>query len=153
MKPLISFILGVVVGVASHWYFTQPRNQIAVADAREDARQTAAAVGQTLKETFDPAVIKDELAKTGKVIREKAKQAGDTISDTTANARTTAAIKTKLVQDAGLSAFKIDVDTADGVVTLSGTVNSHEEIARAMNLALETEGVQKAISTLQVKAK
>jgi osmotically-inducible protein OsmY len=153
MKILISFILGVVVGVVAHWVFAQPRSQVTLADAREEARQATTNVGQALKETFDPTAIKDELAKTGRVIREKARQAGDTIADATANARTTAAIKAKLVQDTGLSAFKIDVDTTSGVVTLSGSVASHEEIARAMKLALETEGVNKVISTLQVQAK
>jgi hypothetical protein len=149
MKALICFILGVVVGVAAHAYLAPSPNRTTVAGAREgttDARQT-------VKEAFDPATIKDELAKTGKVIREKARQAGEVISDATANARATASIKTRLVEDKGLSAFKIDVDTTDGVVTLSGTVGSYEEIDRAIKLALETEGVYKVVSTLQVKAK
>src|SRR4029077_8547180 len=103
-------------------------------------------------DTFDSGKIKDELSRTGKVIREKTRQAGDAIADATANARITAAIKTKLVADSGLSAFKIDVDTTDGVVTLSGTVSSYEEIAKAINLALETDGVHKVVSTLQVKS-
>jgi osmotically-inducible protein OsmY len=47
--------------------------------------------------------------------------------------------------------MKIDVDTTDGVVTLSGTVKSHEQIVRAMDIAYETEGVYKVVSTLQVK--
>ena len=47
------------------------------------------------------------------------------------------AVRTKLVADTGLSAFSINVDTSDGVVTLSGTVSSHEEIAKAMKLAME----------------
>jgi hyperosmotically inducible protein len=68
-----------------------------------------------------------------------------------ANARITAAIKTKLVADSGLAAFKIDVDTTDGVVTLSGTVTSPEDIARAMKLAMEVEGVHRVVSTLLVK--
>jgi len=55
--------------------------------------------------------------------------------------------------DTGLPAFSINVDTSDGVVTLSGTVSSHEEIAKAMKLAMESDGVHKVISILQVKAK
>jgi len=91
------------------------------------------------------------MARTGKVIREKAKKAGDAIADATANARITTVIKSKLMQDSGLAAFKIDVDTTDGVVTLSGNVTSHEGIAKAMDLALETDGVHRVVSTLQVK--
>jgi hypothetical protein len=149
MKALICFILGVVVGVAGHVYFTQTPSRTTVAGAREGTTD----VGRTVKETFDPTTLKDELAKTGRVIREKARKAGEVIADATANARTTASIKTKLVEDKGLSAFKIDVDTTDGVVTLSGTVGSYEEIDRAIKLALDTEGVYKVISTLQVKPK
>ena len=58
----------------------------------------------------------------------------------------------ELVGDSGLSAFKIDVDTSDGVVTLSGTVSSYAEIEKAMNFAWETDGVHKVVSTLQVKS-
>jgi hypothetical protein len=149
MKALICFLLGVVVGVAGHAYLTQPSSRTTTAGAREGTTD----VRPIVKEAFDPATIKDELAKTGKVIREKARKAGDVIADATANARTTASIKTKLVEDKGLSAFKIDVDTTDGVVTLSGTVGSYEEIDRAIKLALDTDGVYRVVSTLQVKTK
>lgn len=149
MKAFICFVLGLVLGVAAHAFFTQTPSRPTTAGAREGTTD----VRQTVKETFDPATIKDELAKTGKVIREKARKAGEVVADATANARTTASIKTRLIEDKGLSAFKIDVDTTDGVVTLSGTVGSYEEIDRAIKLALDTEGVYRVVSTLQVKAK
>lgn len=143
--------MGVLVGVAGYWFFTQPNSRSSLADTQERVRNSASDVVQTLKDNFDADTIKDELARTGKVIREKTSKAGDAIADATANARITAAIKAKLVQDSGLAAFKIDVDTTDGLVTLSGAVSSHEEIARAIKLALETEGVRTVTSTLQVK--
>ena len=152
MKSFLSFLAGVLVGVAGYWFFMQPKSNGVVGGARESMRSGATNLKESIKETFDGDKIKEELARTGKVIREKAKRAGDVISDATANARTTAAIKAKLVQDSGLSAFKIDVDTTDGLVTLSGTVSTHEKIAQAVHLALETEGVYKVVSTLQVKA-
>jgi osmotically-inducible protein OsmY len=43
------------------------------------------------------------------------------------------------------------VDTKAGEVTLSGSVTSTNQVARAINIALQTEGVRKVISTLQVK--
>ena len=153
MKIFLSFMIGVLVGVASHWYFTQPQSKADMAVAEESVREGAAKVGRSLSETFSADNIKEELARTGKVIREKSKQAGHAIADATANARTTTAIKSKLVQDSGLAAFKIDVDTTDGVVTLSGTVSTYDEIARAMNIAWDTDGVSKVVSTLQVKPK
>jgi hyperosmotically inducible protein len=151
MKAFVCFLLGLIVGVAGHWYLTQPKSKDTVAHAQEEARATATNMARSLKETFDGDKIKDELARTGKIIREKANKAGGAIADATANARITGAIKSKLVGDSGLAAFRIDVDTTDGVVTLSGNVSSHEEIAKAVDLALETEGVHKVVSTLQVK--
>jgi hyperosmotically inducible periplasmic protein len=62
-------------------------------------------------------------------------------------------IKAKLLNESSLASLTIHVDTTDGVVTLSGTVPSHEAIAKAMELALETEGVKKVVSTLEVKSK
>jgi osmotically-inducible protein OsmY len=150
---LLVFVTGAILGAGGHWYLTQPRSRELSAQAKENVRESAAKVGESLKQTFDPENIKEELARTGRVVRDKAGQAGDYVADATANARTTAAIKAKLIADTGLAAFKIGVDTADGVVTLSGTVSSPDEIARAMKLAMETDGVYRVISTLQVKAK
>jgi hyperosmotically inducible protein len=151
MKYVLTLIIGVLIGVGTHWYLTQPKGQATAANAGASVRETASDVGQSLKDTFDSQKIKDEMSRTGKVIREKAGQAGNAIADATANARITATIKAKLLKEPGLASLKIDVDTTDGLVTLSGTVSSYEEISKAMSLAWETDGVQKVISTLQVK--
>ena len=63
----------------------------------------------------------------------------------------TAKVKTKLATDSQTSAIKIGVDTTGGVVTLSGTVPTPEDISKAMLLAMETDGVTEVVSTLQVK--
>lgn len=151
-NTFISFIIGVLVGIAGHWYFAQPASQRTVVAAQESMRSNTESMGQSLKETFASDQIKDELTRTGKVIREKASDAGDALTDAAANAHSTATIKAKLLKESSLASLTIHVNTTDGVVTLTGTVPSHEAIARAMELALETEGVTKVISTLQVKA-
>jgi osmotically-inducible protein OsmY len=86
-------------------------------------------------------------------VRRKAQQVGQSIADATADARTTAAIKAKLVTDKNLSALNISVNTTDGVVTLSGVVSAPDDIGKAMVLAMEVEGVREVISTVQVKPK
>ena len=151
MKKLLLLLFGVVLGVAGYWFFLQPHSRPSVNGVAQEVREEATNVTETLKDKFDAETIKEELARTGKVIREKLAKAGDAFADATADARITATIKSKLVQDAGLAAFKIDVDTTNGQVTLSGLVLSHDEIARAMKLAFETEGVRSVVSTLQVK--
>ena len=151
MKVFVSFLVGVIVGVAGYWYLAQPNSKRTVTDAQESIRSNATTIGQSLKDTFATDQIKDELARTGRVIREKAGMTGEAIADTVANARSTATIKAKLLKESSLASLSIHVDTTDGVVALSGTVPSHEAIAKAMELALDTEGVKKVISTLQVK--
>ena len=51
-------------------------------------------------------------------------------------------MKTKLLADKAVGGLKIDVDTTDGVVTLSGTVHSGPERAEALRLARTTKGVK-----------
>ena len=98
-----------------------------------------------------PQDVKDELARTGQVVRRKAKEAGQAIADATADARITTAIKGKLVANRDLSALSISVNTTAGVVTLSGTVPTTEDISKAMLVAMEVDGVKEVVSTLQVK--
>lgn len=154
MKTLLVLLIGVAIGVGAYMYFKEPANRPNLNKAGDKISEGA----DTVKEKWNDKVgeldtdrIKEELAKTGKVIRKKATQAGAAISDAAADARITTEIKGKLAVEPGLSALKISVDTTDGVVTLAGTVSSHEAIQKAMNLALAVDGVTQVISTLQVK--
>jgi hyperosmotically inducible protein len=62
----------------------------------------------------------------------------------------TARVKTSLLNDTQVSATKIDVSAANGVVTMSGTVKSKADETRAIELARQTEGVKDVISTLEI---
>ena len=58
--------------------------------------------------------------------------------DAAADAATTAAVKTKLLADTKVGGLKIDVDTKDNVVTLTGKVHSAAERTEAVRLARTT---------------
>ena len=58
------------------------------------------------------------------------------------DASLTAAVKAKLAADSTLSGLKINVDTLEGVVTLSGEVRSQSEKDVAVRFARETAGVR-----------
>jgi osmotically-inducible protein OsmY len=73
-----------------------------------------------------------------------------TASATTDDATITARVKTVLLNDTEVSATKIDVRTDNGVVTISGSVRSKAEEARAIELARQVSGVKDVRSTLQV---
>jgi hyperosmotically inducible protein len=59
------------------------------------------------------------------------------------DAAITAAVKAKLLADPMVGGLKIDVDTREGVVTLTGdNMKSKDEIDQAVKLAKETDGVK-----------
>ena len=158
MRVFIALLIGLVIGAATVWFYTtyqgSPRMRAAEEKVGSAAKSARDAVQDKLKVLdLRSEDIKDEFARTGQVVRRKAREAGQAIADATADARITTAIKAKLVASRDLSALNISVNTTAGVVTLSGPVSSPEHISKAMLLAMETEGVREVISTLQVKAK
>jgi len=62
----------------------------------------------------------------------------------------TTKVKTRLIEDPVTKARKIDVDTVNGVVTLTGLVDSEREIERALEIARGVEGVKKVVNNLRV---
>lgn len=63
----------------------------------------------------------------------------------------TTKIKSKLTADPELNPFNIDVDTLDGVVTLSGAVASEAKRAEVERLARGTRGVVDVVNELQIR--
>ena len=63
----------------------------------------------------------------------------------------TTKIKAKMALDDSVKALDLDVDTSNGVVTVSGTVRTEAERTRALALARETEGVKQVVDRLQLK--
>jgi osmotically-inducible protein OsmY len=62
----------------------------------------------------------------------------------------TSAVKTKLLADTSVSGLAINVDTSNGVVTLTGTVPTAAAKERALQLARETSGVKSVTDQLKV---
>jgi hyperosmotically inducible protein len=78
---------------------------------------------------------------------EATRNAGETVD----NATTTGRIKSALIADTTVGVAKIDVDTANDVVTLTGEVDTDAQKARAEEIAKQTEGVTKVVNNLTVK--
>jgi hypothetical protein len=158
MRTFLALVLGVAFGAAAVWFYSTYRNDPRMRSAGEKVENATKTTRDAAQDKLralhlSPADIKDELARTGGVVRREASVAGHAIADATADARVTTAIKGKLLASRDLSALNVSVNTTAGVVTLSGFVNSPEDVGKAILLAMETEGVREVISTLQVKPK
>lgn len=128
------------------------------APSRQDVRSGVDSVVRETKEAvndldrkLDVPEISEELKRTGRIVRRKATQAVHQLADATEGAETTAAIKAKLALDPKLSALDISVNTTYGRVTLAGRADSPEDIARAIQIALERDEVREVVSTIQVR--
>jgi len=73
---------------------------------------------------------------------------GEKIDDTQIVAR----LKTEFAADKDISAMAIDVDSKDGVVTLSGTVPNSDAKVRADQMAKALKDVKQVNNQLEVKA-
>lgn len=62
----------------------------------------------------------------------------------------TSRIRTKLANDATLHLFRINVDSRQGIVTLSGILPSEDRKRRAGEIAAEVSGVRQVENLLQV---
>jgi hyperosmotically inducible protein len=80
--------------------------------------------------------------------RTAAQKAGDAVSDSTI----TAEVKSALAADPQLSALKIDVDTNNGVVTLTGPAPDEQSKSRATQIAAAPKGVMRVENRLEVKS-
>ncbi len=68
------------------------------------------------------------------------------------DAATTSKIKAKLLADDIVPSRKVKVETSDGVVQLSGTVENQAQSARAESIASAIEGVKSVKNDLSVKS-
>ncbi|HXA44868.1 MAG TPA: BON domain-containing protein [Candidatus Angelobacter sp.] len=158
-------VLGIILGAAGFWFIQNKTNEHpeaqqhyeqSMTDATAAASEAASNFSDAMKaklETLNlqPAQIKDELVKTGQVIRRKAYDIGESAADAASDVRAVTEIKAKYAEDSTLSVWKISVSCNQGHVTLSGTVSSPDDIGKAVALALDAGGVRDVTSTLQVK--
>lgn len=74
-----------------------------------------------------------------------------TVESYAGDATTTSEIKAKLLADSSVPSRKIKVETTDGVVQLSGSVDSQAQRDRAESIAKAVDGVKSVNNDLNVK--
>ena len=66
------------------------------------------------------------------------------------DAAITTSVKAKLAADKIKTLVRVSVDTVDGVVTLTGTVETANEKKHAQDLARGVKGVSKVVNNLEI---
>ncbi len=155
MKYLFLFLFGAACGVFGYIHFVETPREAAVVSSPVE-KPHSPPVDTTPAPADKPlsaASIKDELSRTGQVVRHKAGEVGATLASATQRARIATVINAKYTLDRDLSSRAIDVDVDGTKVTLRGTVANADLIARAITLALDTEGVGEVVSQLTVETR
>jgi osmotically-inducible protein OsmY len=73
-----------------------------------------------------------------------------TVACAQTDAGITTSVKSKLAADDTVKAYQIDVDTREGVVTLSGNVENMAAKEQAVRIARETSGVRNVVDQVRV---
>lgn len=81
-----------------------------------------------------------------------APEPGRTVGEVVTDAGITMSVKGQLLDDPLVKGLRIDVDTRDGVVFLTGSVGSDAEKQKAIQLAKETKGVRDVQANLTPKS-
>lgn len=97
---------------------------------------TAEKAGEKIDQAGESAGKRIE--KAGEAVAEKAEIVGEYLDDSTITGK----IKAGILSDPLLKVFQIDVTTTNGVVRLSGTVDSRQSIDRAMEIVRSVKGVK-----------
>ena len=101
------------------------------------------------RQTDEAAQQANEKAKEAEeAVGEKVEKAGALLDD----AGITAKIKADILSDPLLKVLEINVTTTNGIVTLSGVVDSKQSIDRAVEIARRIKEVQSVDNTLVVKS-
>lgn len=138
--PLTALTLVASLGLAA----CQPKPDTNTPPA---AAQTEPTVGQRI----DDAVART--SERAEQAREEAAQAAERAGAAVADATITASVNAKLAADKELSALRINVDTQDGRVALSGDAPTMAARERATELARSVEGVVAVDNRLTLQPK
>ncbi|KAF0190806.1 MAG: transport-associated protein [Gammaproteobacteria bacterium] len=103
---------------------------------------------ETAGRSIDQATGKagDKMAAASENLGEQSDRAGVAVGDTAITTK----VKAAILAEPGLKVLQINVDTAKGVTTLSGTVDSQQSSDRAREIATAVAGVKEVKNQLLV---
>jgi hyperosmotically inducible protein len=76
---------------------------------------------------------------------------GQTMGETVDDSYITGSVKTKLASDKLVSLTRVEVETNNGIVYLTGQVETAEQRSHIGSLASQVKGVKQVVNNLQVR--
>jgi osmotically-inducible protein OsmY len=122
------------------------RTEQAVNETRRDTREATASADASMDRAAQNtremgASAADTTRDLGAAAADKTRQMGSSAASAVDDATITTKVNAALAADKDLSALRIDVDTQNGIVTLSGPAPTASAKERASDLARKVEGV------------
>src|SRR5947209_19008272 len=101
MRMVLALIIGLIVGSVAMWFYGTTRGHSAVRSSGDQIESGTKSAREAIQERLRawelrPEDVKDDLTRSGEVIRDRARQVGRAIADGNADARITGANKMKL---------------------------------------------------------
>lgn len=114
-------------------------------ESAEDSKQALDKAAEDIEQAKEDA--RKQLESAQQSVKDKAQATGDYIDDSVI----TLNVKAALINDPQLKASQIEVTTVKGIVRLSGTVDSQQNVDRALEIAVNQKNVKSVQSDLLVK--
>lgn len=143
-KYIIVFLLGMFLGTSGYWTV---RDGPLAGKIQKQAIYTKTVDALEAKALAKVAgEVKTQMDQGGQAMMSKP-SSGPTIADDLLSNL----VKAKIAADPLASKAEIEVETEQGEVKLGGTASSYEQVARAMQLALDCDATSSVISKIKVK--
>lgn len=144
-KYIIVFLLGLLLGTSGYWVVRDGPLASKIQQQAIYTKTVDALAAEALQRSADE--VKTQMAQGGQALMTKP-TSGPVIADDLLNDL----VKAKIAADPIASKATIKVEADQGEVKLSGTASSYEQVARAMQLALDCDATTTVSSKIEVKA-
>lgn len=128
------------------------RNGVVTLTGNVDSAQIKERALQLARETKGVTDVVDMISVQTAEGNGNAPEPSRTVGDRIDDAGITMKVKASLLDDPVVKGLRIDVDTREGVVYLTGNVASENEKAQAIRVAKGTEGVREVQANLTIKS-
>lgn len=128
------------------------RNHVVTLTGNVDSQEAKARAIELAKNTKGVTNVVDMIAVKSSEGTGDAPESNRTLGEAVDDAGITMRVKGKFLDDPDVKGLRIDVDTRDGVVFLTGSVASATEREKAVRLARETNGVRDVQANLTIKS-